>query len=193
MTVASLPVTSSSAGSGVTTTGIPRRIASTAGRPKPSKSEGKDDQGGGRELLLEFEVGEPGPDRHEVTDAPGGGAGLHGGLRLRRQPHDHERHRLRAGTQDGPGVEDDVHVLVAPLPEGECVLGAGRPAGRPGQDVVRAQLRHGDPAGAQEGVCGQQVVVRPLRDAHDRVRLPVPDAIADPAEQAPPEAELLRP
>ena len=70
------------------------------------------------------------------------------------------------------------------------------PAGRRGgqrEDVVRAQLRHRDPAGAQEGVCGQQVVVRPLRDAHDRVRLPVPDAIADPAEQAPPEAELLRP
>ena len=41
MTVARPPVTSSSAGSGVTTTGIPRRIASTAGRPKPSKSEGK--------------------------------------------------------------------------------------------------------------------------------------------------------
>jgi hypothetical protein len=36
ITVASPPVTSKSAGSGVTTTGMPRRMASSAGRPKPS-------------------------------------------------------------------------------------------------------------------------------------------------------------
>ena len=36
MTVASPPVTSKSAGSGVTTTGMPSRIASSAGRPNPS-------------------------------------------------------------------------------------------------------------------------------------------------------------
>ena len=74
-----------------------------------------------------------------------------------------------------------------------CCPTARRPArtrgpagGGPCQDVVRAQLRHRHPAGAQEGMRRQQVVARPLRDAHDGVRLPVADGVADPAQQAPP-------
>ena len=95
--------------------------------------------------------------------------------------------------EDGPGVEDEVHVLVHPLAEGERVPGAVVVGRRPGQRVVDAEECHRDPACAQEGVGGHQVVVRPLRNAHDRVRLVVPDAVADTPQQAPRSGELLRP
>ena len=152
----------------------------------------EDDQRGGRELPFVLEVKQPRLERHEVPHAPRRRTRFEDGAPLSRKPHHDERQHLGARAERGPGVEHEVHVLVAPLPEGQRVAGSRLPR-RPGQDVVGAQLGHGHPVRAQKRVRGQQVVVRPMRDAHDRVRLPVADAIADPAEQAPPGAELFRP
>ena len=92
--------------------------------------------------------------------------------------------------QERPGLDDEVHVLVAPLPEGQGVLGARLPGG-PFEHVVGPEEGHLHRVALQPRMGPEQIVACPLGDAHDGVGLPVADGVAGAAHQASLRGELL--